>query len=376
MANSYFSRVILIPAAVWLSVFFGGSMGSGVELVQYVTINGPLGGFIAIASIATVIMAVIFLCFELSRAYQAYDYRQFSKIILGKLWWLYEIAILLSMIIVVAISSTAAGTVIGEYLSISPYIGQLALLSVVIFFTYKGREFIEKSMAVASVSLLIILAIIVGYVFLNLGDVVSTEIANDVVSTAPLAVGAQYAMVNVAFFPLLLFAGRHIKKTNESFVAGISAALVGVLPLIALHYALVSHYPEVLNSGAEVPVYWLLEKLGSSWLIDIYVVILFVLILQTGVGMMQGFVERIDNYMSERSGKSLTATQHAGVAGSMVLLSLLLSTMGIVGLILAGYKFLFLTFIAVFFIPLFTVGVYKLIKQKKNNASLPVSDAG
>ena len=364
MSNSFFSRVIFIPAAVWLSVFFGGSMGSGVELVQYVTVNGPVGGLVAIASIVTVIALVIFMCFELSRKYQAYDYRKFAKIILGKFWWLYEVAILLSMIIVIAISSTAAGTVLGEYFDTNNFIGQVLLLATVIFFTYKGREFIEKSMEFASASLLIILAIIAGYVFLNLGDITSAQFANDSVSAAPIGVGMQYAMVNVAFFPLLLFAGRKIQKRKESLIAGISAAVVGVLPLIALHYAMVSHYPEVLTSGAEVPVYWLLEKLGSEWLIDIYVVILFVLILQTGVGMMQGFVERIDNYLQEKKGKTLTAKEHALTAGTMVIFSLLLSTMGIVALILAGYKFLFLTFIVVFFIPLLTIGVYKVFSTK------------
>ncbi len=356
--------MILIPAAVWLSVFFGGSMGSGVELVQYVTVNGPIGGFIAIASIVAVVALVIFLCFELSRTHQAYDYRKFSKIILGKFWWLYEIAILLSMIIVIAISSTAAGTVLGEYFDTNNYIGQILLLSTVIFFTYKGREFIEKSMEFASASLLIILTVIAGYVFFNLGDVTSAHFANDTASVAPIGVGMQYAMVNVAFFPLLLFAGRKIQQRKESFVAGFSTAVIGVLPLVALHYAMVSHYPEILNSGAEVPVYWLLEKLGSEWLIDIYVLILFVLILQTGVGMMQGFVERIDNYLQEKKGTTLTATQHGLTAGAMVIFSLALSTMGIVGLILAGYKFLFLTFIVVFFIPLLTIGLYKVITNK------------
>ncbi|NMP14740.1 hypothetical protein [Thalassotalea sp. Y01] len=369
MGNTFLTRIIMIPAAVWLSVFFGGSMGSGVELVQYITSNGPIGGFVAIGSVALVVMAVMFCCFELSRRYKAYDYRQFSKVILGKLWWLYEIAILLSMIIVIAISSTAAGTVLGEYLQTNHYVGQVALLAVVIFFTYKGREFIEKSMTIASMSLLLILAIIAGYVYVNLGEIVAFELANDEVSLAAASVGSQYAMVNVAFFPLLLFAGRHIKKSTDSVVASISAAIVGVLPLAALHFAFLSYYPEVLTSGVEVPVYWLLEQLESTWLIDVYVLILFVLILQTGVGMMQGFVERIDNYMQEKHNKTLSATQHAGVAGSMVLLSLALSTLGIVALILAGYKFLFMIFIVVFFIPLFTVGIYKLLKTSgKGNA--------
>lgn len=364
MSKSFFVRVMLIPAAVWLSVFFGGSMGSGIELIQYVTINGPIGGLIAIATIAVVVGFVMYLCFEIARQNKAYDYREFSKVILGKGWWLYEIVILISMIIVIAISSTAAGTVIGKHLDSNIYIGQTILLAVVIFFTYKGREFIEKSMAVASVSLLVVLSIVVGYVFFNLGDVTAANFSKDNVSVAPVGVAFQYALVNISFFPLLLFGARQLATSKESLVASISAAVVGVLPLLALHYAFVSHYPEIISNGADVPVYWLLETLNSAWLIDVYVVILFVLITQTGVGMMQGFVERLDSYMQKSKGKKMTPLQHSASAGFMVVLSLILSSMGIVALILAGYSFLFMSFIAVFFIPLITVGVYKLVKGK------------
>ncbi|WOH38855.1 hypothetical protein RI844_06460 [Thalassotalea fonticola] len=364
MSNSFFVRVMLIPAAVWLSVFFGGSMGSGIELIQYVTINGPIGGLIAIATIASVVGVVMYLCFELARQNNAYDYREFSKIILGKGWWLYEIVILTSMVIVIAISSTAAGTVIGKHFDLNINVGQVLLLAVVIFFTYKGREFIEKSMALASVSLLVVLVIIVGHIFFNLGEVTAANFVKDSASVAPVGVAFQYALVNISFFPLLLFGARQIKTGKESLIAAMSAAVVGVLPLLALHYAFVSHYPEIITSGADVPVYWLLETLDSAWLIDVYVVILFVLITQTGVGMMQGFVERLDSYMQKSKGKPMTPMQHSASAGFMVVLSLILSSMGIVALILAGYSFLFMSFIVVFFIPLITVGVYKLVKSK------------
>ncbi len=306
----------------------------------------------------------MYLCFELARQNNAYDYQAFSKVILGKGWWLYEIIILISMVLVIAISSTAAGTVIGKHFDVGANLGQLVLLAVVIFFTYKGREFIEKSMTIASVSLLIVLTVIVGYVFINLGDVTAANFAKDSASIAPVGVAFEYALVNISFFPLLLFGARQLKTGKESLVAAITSATVGILPLLALHYAFVSHYPDIMTNGADVPIYWLLSTLDSIWLIDVYVVILFVLITQTGVGMMQGFVERLDTYMQKSKGRTMSPLQHSASAVFMVTLSLLLSSMGILALILAGYKFLFMSFIVVFFIPLVTVGVYKLIKGK------------
>ncbi|SVE47854.1 uncharacterized protein METZ01_LOCUS500708, partial [marine metagenome] len=49
MRDSYLFRVILIPTAVVLSVLFGASYGSGREVMEFVSSNGPSGGFVALA---------------------------------------------------------------------------------------------------------------------------------------------------------------------------------------------------------------------------------------------------------------------------------------------------------------------------------------
>ena len=46
MNTAFLTRVFLIPSAVFLSVVFGGSYGSGREVVEFISKNGPMGGLV------------------------------------------------------------------------------------------------------------------------------------------------------------------------------------------------------------------------------------------------------------------------------------------------------------------------------------------
>ena len=48
MFDSYLFRVLIVPSAVFLSVLFGAAYGSGREVVEFVSSNGPTGGLVAI----------------------------------------------------------------------------------------------------------------------------------------------------------------------------------------------------------------------------------------------------------------------------------------------------------------------------------------
>lgn len=371
MSNSYFIRVMVLPAFIWLSVFFGGSTGSGIEVVQYFTRHGPTGGLVVIGMVLVLMFVVIFSCFELARLYKAYDYRKIAGLILGRFWWLYELTIILSLIIVIAISSSAAANVIGEHFNISLFWGQVGLLFLVILLTYKGREFIERSMTLTSSVLLVVLTIIIGYVFIHFGEQTSANFAASSITGNEFGSALEYSVVNIAFFPLLLFIAKELKTRSETLVSALSVSIIGLLPLLVLHYILSSHISELLDSsgniaeGIIVPMYWLLENLNSTWLIEIYVIVLFFLIVQTGVGMMQGLIERIDNYLLTKQNKKMTAKQHGLVSAVVIFLCLIMSAAGVVQLILTAYSILFVCFILVFFIPLLTMGVYQIYQGNK-----------
>ena len=80
--DSYLTRVVLIPSAVFLSAIFGGAYGSGREIVEFMTRYGPVGGLLSIVTIALAFAGCLFLCFEIARLTRAYDYHAFGRVLL------------------------------------------------------------------------------------------------------------------------------------------------------------------------------------------------------------------------------------------------------------------------------------------------------
>jgi uncharacterized membrane protein YkvI len=113
----------------------------------------------------------------------------------------------------------------------------------------------------------------------------------------------------------------------------------------------------------------MLQQLGFAWLLVIYVVLLFGTIAQTGVGMLQGLNERLDGWWNERHGRALTSRTHSLIALGAVLASLLLANVGIVGLVAKGYGTLAWFVLAIYVIPVLTLGVFKLRSQPRATAA-------
>lgn len=103
------------------------------------------------------------------------------------------------------------------------------------------------------------------------------------------------------------------------------------------------------------------------WLLGLYVCVLFMTIVQTGVGVLQGVNERLDNWWREQPGGPLSAGQHSAVAAGAVLGSLLLAKFGIVKLVAQGYGSLAWGFLIAYTMPMLTLGVAKIVKAQPAN---------
>ena len=362
MLDSYLFRVLLIPSAVFLSVLFGGSYGTGREVMEFVSRHGPLGGIIALLAVVVTYMVMLFISFELARKFQQFEYRGFFKQLLGRGWFLYEIVILLGMLITLAVCATAAGAVFESRFGLSHWLGSAALLLLVFTLNYQGRAIVEKTMILAVLALLAVLAVLA---FKLLGEPaiqIRQNFQHDTLRWEGALGGAQYALVNAGFIPLLLYCARGIRSRSQAAVAGTTAACVAVIPGTIFHIAFMSAYPAITEK--ELPVYWLMEQLTSPLFLDCYVIVLFVLIAQTGVGMLQGFLERVDAWHVQRFGNPLGHMGHGLVAVGMSGGSMVLSGLGIIALIAAGYSFLAAAFVLVFALPMLTRGVWLVFASK------------
>jgi uncharacterized membrane protein YkvI len=361
MLDSFLFRVLVIPSAVFLSVVFGGSYGTGREVMEFVSRHGPVGGLIAIAAVALTYTALLFITFELARRFEHYEYRSFFQRLLGRGWFLYEIVILMGMLITLAVCATAAGAIAESRFGLPAWSGSAVLLLIVFVLNYQGRVLVEKTMILSVTALAVVLLALVYQLLGEPAEQIRQNFRSEPVAWDAWQGGMQYALVNGGFIPLLLYCSRGIRSRGEAGLAASCAAGVAVVPAIIFHFAFMSAYPAITEE--QLPTYTLFTQVASPLLLNVYIVVLFVLIAQTGVGMLQGFLERIDGWHQQHHGAPLSHFGHGLVAVGMAGSSIVLSSLGIIALILAGYTFLALSFIVVFAVPLFTRGVWLITRQ-------------
>lgn len=361
MGGGYFSRVILIPAAVFLSALFGGAYGSGRELVEFISGNGPVGGLVTILVVATVYGVCLFLVYEMARVCRTWEIRAFADKLLGKAKFLYEILIIIGLLLALAICSAAGGAIANSHFDLPTMVGGFGILVIIVGLLFFGRKIVEESMVISVSALGVVLAVFVVVVFAKLGGEIGATFAREPVVLSGIGSGIKYALSSCGFLTLLLYSVRDLQSRRETAVTALAGALAGVIPAIAFHFAFMSAYPEIVSET--LPAYSLIESVMPTLFLWVYVLIVFVLVAQTGVALLQGVVESLDDFMVQRRGKPLTRTGHAAVAGVSVIAASGFASVGIVELIVRVFGFLSVSFFVIFFIPLFTRGVYLIIKK-------------
>jgi uncharacterized membrane protein YkvI len=365
MFDSWVFRVLVIPSAVFLSVVFGGSYGTGREIMEFVSSHGPWGGVAALSAIFCAYLVLLTLAWSIARQFHAYEYRGFMRHLLGPAWFLYEVVIMVGLVITLAVCTAAAGAISGSHFGLPAWIGSVALLAMVFLLNYRGRVVVEKTMVAAVTALLVFVLALFVQVNGESGAEIASSFRSDQADFKGVIGGLQYALVNGGFIPLMLYCARGLDTRSDALVAAAAAAVVVLIPGVIFHYCFMSAYPEITSE--QLPTYWLVEQATGAAFLNAYVLIVFILVIQTGVGLLQGFLERIDAWRKEKTGQPLSSLGHGGVAVAMVLGSMALSSMGIVQLIITGYNILVVCFILVFAVPLLTRGAWLFVRGQTAN---------
>jgi uncharacterized membrane protein YkvI len=353
-----FLKIYLLPGAVLQSVMIGGGYGTGRELVEFFTRHGIAEGFLS-QLLATVLVAVIFsLTLALAVRYQAYDYRTFFRLLLGRAWFLFEILLVVLFILVLAVMGSAAGGILEDSFGLPERAGAVVMLVLVVILTFFGRDLITRVLASWSVLLYAVfisyfIAVMTGLTPADLEGKLDWQLDSDWMVS-----GLQYALYNVSAVPIILYAARAIETESQAYTSGIIGGLIAMIPGILFHLSFVGAYPGILE--AELPVYRQFEALSMPFLYGCYLVVLFGTFIETGAGNIQGFIERVDGWWQERRSEPLKRIHHASIAGVALILASILSDFGIVDLIAQGYGGIAWGFLFIYLIPLFTIGVYRL----------------
>ncbi len=359
--SSRFVRVIVIPAAVFQSVIFGGAYGTGREIAEFISVLGPVGGFLALAVAGLGWGLAMALSFELARVGRTYDYRGFLKILVGRGWIAFEILFLLSLLIVLAVNGSAAGSVLNDQFGIPSLVGVGLLFGAVVALNYFGRTLLEESMSICMIALTMVLIVYSAMTLIQFHDAIALTFSTARSSGNWLANGSQYMLYTAAVIPVLLYCARDINTRGEAIVSGFTAGIVGVFPALVFHLTFMAAYPASLEQP--LPTYWMIGQLATPWLMVVYIIVLFAMIIQTCAGLLQGVNERIDAWLIERRGRKGGPATHAIVAGAALAISLFLASFGITALVAKGYGTIAWGYLIIFMIPLLTVGVFKVWRK-------------
>lgn len=353
----------LMPAAVFQSVIVGGAYGTGREVAEYIARYGPWGGLGVIALAGAGFGAILAVSFELARVTRCFDYRRFLRALLGRAWIVYELMFVLLLLVVLAVTGAAAGSILADTFGVRRTDGVLIMLGVVVVTTYFGQRIVAITLTAGAVLLTTMILSVMIIVMLRSGDAIAATFraAETVPGWARSA--CVFVLYNSALAPVLLYVAAPLASRREALGAGLAAGLAGVLPAFAFHLAFMSAYPDIVS--AELPTYQLIDGLGLPAMRALYVCILFMTIVQTGVGVLQGVNDRLDNWWREDHTRGLVPWQRSVVAAAAIVASLWLAEQGIVALVARGYGTLAWGFLFVYTVPVMTIGVARILRATR-----------
>lgn len=368
MLQSPFFRKYLLPGLVFQSLTIGGGYGTGRELVEFFLRYGPVGGLLAMALATTIWCAVCAVTFEFARATASYDYRAFTRRLLGPAWGLYELCYLGMMVLILAVMAAAAGSILREIFDLPYYAGVLGIMACVGFFVFRGTPAIEKFLSVWSFVLYANYIVFLAWCLARFGGQVGATLAGGEVLSGWFVGGLKYGANNIGVVPAILFVVRHFETRQEAVRAGVLAGPLGILPGLFLYLAMVGQYPEIVRQT--VPSDYLLSILGSRAFRIIFQVVLLGTLVETGTAMIHAVNERINGTLAEQ-GRAMPPLLRPALAAALLLVAALLARFGLINLIARGYGTMAWGFLLLFVIPVLTIGAYKAFARP--SAPSPVS---
>jgi len=356
--NSSFFQKYLLPGFIFQSLIIGGGYGTGRELVEFFLHEGPISGLVNMG-VATIIWSVVLaICFEFARKRKYYDYRSFISGLLGKWWFTYEILYLIGLVLVVSVMGSASGEIFNEMFDLPELFGIIIMMTLVGIIVYYGTTLVEKVLSFWSIILYAAFAIMFISVFIMFSNDISLSFSQQSTDTNWTMGGVKYAAYNIGLAPAILFCVRHFDSRKEALISGIFAGLIGMLPALVMFIAMLSQYPRIISET--VPINIILENIGWTPFKFMFQIVLFGTFIETGVGLIHGFNERILSVKPD-----LLDSWRAIIGIFLLLISIFFANqIGLIGLIANGYGALTWGYWIIFVIPIITIGLKKILNDE------------
>lgn len=358
---SWFQRYLL-PGLAFKALVIGGGYATGREIAEFFLPSGPWGGLAAIA-LATVLFSVgCALTFLFARATHSLDYQSFFKALLGPGWIAWEITYILFVILILAVYGAAAGEIGLALFGLPTLIGTLGLMAGIILAVMFGNKSVERLFEYVSYLLYGVYLVFFGLAFTTFGGRIAEAFAAPAPSSGWALSGATYFSYNIIGAIVVLPVVRHLTSRRDAIVAGAICGPLTMLPALLFFMAAVAFYPQVAD--ATLPSDYLLQRLGVPVFHFLFQLMVFSALLESGASAVHAFNERVDKAWQRHRGAPLGPQARFGLALALLVLCMFLaSAIGLVDLIGSGYRALAYILLAIYVLPLVTIGLARVLKK-------------
>lgn len=354
--NTNFLKRIFLPGIILQSVLIGGGYATGREIVEYGAkfgANGWVCGIIIFLGFSLMAM----LSMEASRVWQVYDYKSLLKKMVGRGWILYEIAYLLSAVLIIAVMASAAGEIVHSTMGFPSWVGVVVIIVLVGFLNYKGDDAIAKLETIGTIALFAAYFVFSFVVYQNRGNQMWSVFRQWDISFQPAATptllwtGILYVGYNLGVYPAAMFTYRGVQSRKESIAAGFIAGLLMTIPWFITYFALMGYYPDASVLSSSVPWLEILKSFHPGLIVVFGIVVGWTLV-ETATGMIHAFISRIEHELEEQNRNPISKISKAMISSVALIASLVLAQVGIIDLVAKGYEAMAYILILVFAVPM------------------------
>ena len=366
--STWFQR-FLLPGFAFKAVVIGGGYATGREIAEFFLPSGPWGGLAAMLLATAVWSVVAALTFALARELGAYDYRSFFAGLLGRGWIAFEIAYVVFVILILAVFGAAAGAIGAAMFGWPALVGTAALAVCIVAFAAFGNASVERLFKYVSFLLYGVYAIFLVLALTRFGDRIASHFAVPAASDGWALGGLTYASYNAVGAVVILPVLRHLTSRRDALVSGLIAGPLAMAPAILFFVSMIAFYPAIANET--LPSDFLLVQMNFPAFHLLFQLMIFAALLESGTGSIHAINERIATVWLRRRGTELGVRARGLIAAALLIGCMFMAQrFGLVALIANGYRALAYTLIALYLVPLLTIGVYRLLQTR---ARLPES---
>lgn len=360
MAKATWFQRFLLPGLAFKGVVIGGGYATGRELAEFFLPSGPQGGLVAMLLAMLIWSAVCAATFAFAHLTRSHDYRSFFQQLLGPGWVAFEIVYVLLLILILAVVGAAAGE-IGASFGVPAIVGTLALTATIAVVTGLGTASVERLFKYASTLLYLVYALFLILGLALFGDRIGASLATPAPMTGWVAGGVAYAAYNLVAAAAVLPLTAHFTSRRDALIAGTIAGPLAMLPALGFFLCMIAFYPDI--GDQTLPSAFLLGQMNLPWFTIAFQAMIFAALLETGVGIIHAVNERVSGVWQARRGAPLGSGPRAGIALALLLGCVFVATaIGLIDLIGSGYRLLAFAMLAVFVLPVMTLGVLRILR--------------